>query len=324
MGDNQAVDGSSHDSDRRVLVTGGAGFLGLAVVRRLRSTGFPVVVVDDGSGGTLGRLDGLADDPGVRVVRTDICSRAEMAELHGRERPWGVVHLAARHFLPTCDDDPRGTVRANLLGTRSLIRAWQRHVPERFVLASTADVYAHSVRRACETAPVVPESVYGRSKLAAEELVRGAAVQYGCRLTVVRPFNIYGPNPTTPHLIPAVCEQLDGEEPVFLGDLSTVRDYVYVECAAAAVAGLLLSDDGSGTYNIGTGVPTSGHELIDVIGRARGRQIDVRLDPARLRRVERQAIFADPSRLHETLPDWRPIPLAQGIVRVLDARPAFA
>lgn len=312
----RATDDSA--GERPVLVTGGAGFLGVPLVRLLRSAGHPVAIVDDGSGGTSHRLARFAGDAGVLRHDVDICDGDALADICAAVRPWAVVHLAARHFLPSCESDAAATMRVNVGGTARLVSAWRAHRPRRVVLASTADVYAPSGQRIAEHAPVTPRTAYGRSKLAAEHLVRRAGAADGVRVVVVRPFNLYGAEPTTPHLIPEICAQMASGDRLRLGDLTTVRDYLYVDDAAAAFTRLLLGQ-ASGTCNLGTGRGVSGIRLLAMIGELSGRRLTADVDPARLRRKERAHLVADTTRLRRALGDFRPIDIRQGLRRVLDS-----
>ncbi|MEU8133031.1 NAD-dependent epimerase/dehydratase family protein [Streptodolium elevatio] len=287
------------------------------MVALLRSAGHPVAVVDNGSGGTSHRLARFAEDPGVRRHDIDICHPTAVADACAAERPWAVVHLAARHFLPSCEGDVRETQHVNVGGTGRLLAAWRAHTPVRFVFASTADVYAPSSGASAERSAVSPRTAYGRSKLAGEHMVRRAGAVRGVGVIVVRPFNLYGPEPTTPHLIPEIYRQMARGDRLRLGDLTTVRDYLHADDAASALV-RLLNGTASGTWNLGTGRGTSGHGLLALAGELSGRELTADLDPSKVRANERAHLVADTTRLRRTLPDFRPTTLCEGLRRVLD------
>jgi UDP-glucose 4-epimerase len=299
---------------RPVLVTGGAGFLGVAVVRRLRAAGHPVAVLDDGSAGTQGRLRAFAGDAGVSHHRASICDADAVAELHRGVRPWAVVHLAAKHFIPDCERDPQETGWVNTAGTASVLAAWRAHRPERFVFASSAAVYADSAGRLSERSRLAPGTVYGRTKLAGERMVHRHAARSGVGALSVRLFNLYGRGPTADHLIPTVLAQARAGGALRLGDLRTVRDYVYVEDAADAVVAL-LAGGATGAVNIGTGRGTAGREVVASILDILGVAGTAALDPARTRAWDSPAVVADVGRLRALLPAWRPVPLREGLLR---------
>ena len=301
-----------------VLVTGGAGFLGVAVVRRLRRAGHPVAVLDDGRAGTLHRFRQLGDDPGVSLHPADVCDPVAVAGVHALVRPWAVVHLAAMHFVPECERQPALMRRINGGGTACMLDAWARHRPNRFVFASSAAVYAATGAPLPETAPVAPRNGYGWSKVVAENMVQHRAARAGVTALIVRLFNLYGPAPTTAHLIPTVLAQAHRGGPVRLGDLSTVRDYVFRDDAADAVVAL-LGCGVAGVVNIGTGAGTSGAELVGELGRVLGRRLELAFDPARVRPRDHPYLVADPGRLRGLLPRWQPLPLAEGLRRTVAA-----
>ncbi|GAA3775104.1 NAD-dependent epimerase/dehydratase family protein [Plantactinospora mayteni] len=297
-----------------MLVTGGAGFLGIAVVRRLRAAGQSVAVLDDGSAGTLRRLHAFADDAGVVHHLTSVCDADAVAELHRAVRPWAVVHLAARHFIPECERDPQETARVNVAGTASLLAAWRAHRPQRFVFASSAAVYADSTGPLSERSRCAPRTVYGHTKLEGERMVHRQAARRGVAALSVRLFNLYGPGPTADHLVPTALAQARAGGALHLGDLRTIRDYVYVEDAADAVVALLARDV-TGRVNIGTGRGTAGQEVVASILEILGVTGTVARDPARTRARDSLAVVADVRRLRAILPAWRPVPLREGLLR---------
>ncbi|MGH3328959.1 MAG: NAD-dependent epimerase/dehydratase family protein [Streptomycetales bacterium] len=311
----EELDTDAHD--RLVLVTGGAGFLGTRTVQRLRSAGHPVAVLDDGSGGTLDRFDQLETDPTVRVHRVDLCDRDAVATVCERERPWAVVHLAARHFIPFCETHPQQAWQVNVEGTRNLLDALTSCQPRRFLFASTAEVYRQSASPHREDDPLLSPTVYGRSKLAAEQFLRETTLRWDTSLVLARLFNLYGPRHTVPHLIPTIVTQAMTGDHLRLGDLTTVRDFVYVDDAAAAIVGL-LTRGADGPYNVGSGTTTSGEDMVELVAKLLGRDLTVALDPGRLRRHNRHALIADPTRLSRLLPWWPATPLDVGLRYVID------
>ncbi|AVT41152.1 NAD(P)-dependent oxidoreductase [Plantactinospora sp. BB1] len=299
-----------------VLVTGGAGFLGIAVVRRLRAAGQSVAILDDGSAGTLRRLHAFADDAGVVHHRVSICDADTVAELHRAVRPWAVVHLAAKHFIPDCERDPEETARVNVSGTASLLAAWRAHRPRRFVFASSAAVYADSTGPLSERSRCAPCTVYGETKLTGERLVHRHAARHGVAALSVRLFNLYGPAPTADHLVPTTIAQARAGGGLHLGDLRTVRDYVFVEDAADAVVAL-LTRGATGRVNVGTGRGSTGREVVAGILEVLGLSGTVARDPARTRVSDSPAVVADIRRLRALLPAWRPVPLREGLARTV-------
>jgi UDP-glucose 4-epimerase len=307
----------SETNDRLVLVTGGGGFLGTRTVQRLRSAGHPVVVLDDGSGGTGTRLDQLAADPSIRVHRVDLCDRDSVAAVCQQERPWAVVHLAGRHFIPYCEAHPEETWQINVEGTLNLLDALTARPPQRFLFASTAEVYSVSTSPHHEDDPLSSTTMYGRSKLVAEQLLQETTFRH---IVIARLFNLYGTHHTVPHLIPTIVTQAVASDHLRLGDLTTVRDFVYVDDAASAIVELITRAL-SGTYNIGTGTATTGERIVELVAKLLARDLTVALDPRRLRRINRRTLVADPTKLSAQLPWWPATPLDEGLESVIDAHP---
>lgn len=301
-----------------VLVVGGAGFLGIPLVRRLRQCGRPVVVVDDGSAGTLGRLAEFREDADVRCCVVDLRDGARLRGVITRAKPADVVHLAALHFIPRCARAPRRTIEVNVTGTRNLLAC----VPAtaRFLFASTAAVYAPSARPHLEGDSVAPVEVYGHSKLRAEELVR---TRDGADSTVARLVNLYGNGDPHPHLIPEILDQAGRSDHLRLGALRESRDYLHVEDAADALTGLLL-DAPAGIYNVGTGQATTGDGVLETLRTLTGRDLVAELDPARLRAARRPCSVVDPTLITRTLPGWVPRSVATGLAELHRLRPELA
>jgi UDP-glucose 4-epimerase len=310
---------TSDTTPRTVLVTGAAGFIGVPVVRCLRAQGFRVVAVDNGSAGTLHRLGEFADCAEVRLRVLDIRHRAELIRLMTAERPWGVVHLAARHFIPDCETSPAETLDINVMGTQNMLDTCAAHPPQRLVFASTADVYAPSDTPHDEDDRVGPQGVYGWSKLLGERLLCEQAHRLGnCESVVARLFNVYGPGDPHPHLLPEILRQARRGGVLHLGDLEEARDFVYVDDVAEALV-ILLRGTESGVVNVGAGTAASGRELVDLVASLTGRHLDTRVDSARLRRRSRPVSCANANRLREIVPWWPRTSLHEGIQHAITA-----
>lgn len=322
----------------RCLVTGGCGFLGSALVRHLLAESCEVVVVDDLSRGSLENLG--ADLDRVSVIQQDVTT--DLSRIFTSCQPEAVFHLAALHFIPECDADPARCLRVNVDGTRSVLEAAAGlRRPPSLVLASSAAVYAPSDGPHQEQEETVgPIDVYGYSKLWAEELATGFAVGTGAGVGIARLFNVFGPGETNAHFIPSLISQMKAGESVRLGNLSTKRDYVFVDDVADALLRLARycraghGIDGRSvnaqpaTVNIGSGRAYSGYEVLAALtslmmGTDAPSGIDPVVDPSRLRPVDRPSLLADPT-LAQKLLDWAPrTSLAEGLRAAWD-RPVGA
>ena len=304
---------------RQVLVTGAAGFLGVNLITELRRRGMGVVALDDGSAGTWPRLTAFADDPGVLCHRVDIRDAQALADAWPHDGAWAVVHLAARHFIPDCQANPEATWQTNVDGTANVLAVAAQRPPARFLLASTADVYAVGLGPHREDDETAPETVYGRTKQIAEAMVRQAAAdQADTGYLTARLFNLYGPRPTVEHLIPAVVRQALAGDQLELGNLDSARDYVFVQDAATALADLLTAPV-TGVVNVGTGIATTGQGLVALTEQLLGRRFAVAQDPSRMRPSDRPCLVAAPDRLKTLLPWWPATPLEEGLALTLAA-----
>jgi UDP-glucose 4-epimerase len=189
----------------------------------------------------------------------------------------------------------------------------------RFLFASTADVYQASMTAHREVDPVGPRTVYGKSKLSAERLLQSGSTAPRIDTVIARIFNLYGTHDTVDHLIPTLLGQAAAADTLSLGDLTTIRDFVYVEDAAAALVAL-LSTAPTGIYNVGTGVGTSGAALVNLVSTLLGRKLTASLDPRRHRDKNRRILVSDPTKLRRLLPWWPATSVQRGLRAVIDAQ----
>ena len=283
------------------LVTGGCGFIGFALCRRLAAAGHQVVAYDDLS---RGRAENLPD--GARLIQGDIRDPARLVEAVSDVRPDAVIHLAAIHYLPDCAARPGETREVNVDGTRHVLEACRGRVP-RVVFASSLAVYA-SVEVPCseDTTPVVPLEIYGESKLAGERIVEAFCRETGIAATTIRIANAIGRRETNPHVVPHIFESLRESNQVPLGSVEARRDYIATRDIANAILAVLDAAAGYQVFNVGTGVAHSVEDIVGLIGRVLGREIEIVRDASRLRPVERMLLVADISRIRQAT-GWAPL-----------------
>ncbi|HUN37686.1 MAG TPA: NAD-dependent epimerase/dehydratase family protein [Trebonia sp.] len=288
-------------------MTGGCGFVGSALVRRLLAESCEVVVVDDLSRGAVENLGPARS--AVTVIERDV--RDGLDELFGSFQPEVVFHLAAMHFIPDCDADPARCLQVNVEGTRAVLAATAA-LPDRpaVVLASSAAVYAPLDGPLSEERDGLgPVDVYGYSKRWAEELAADFAARTGAAVGIARLFNVYGPGETNDHFIPSLICQLQAGDVVRLGNLSSRRDYVFVLDVVEAL--FLLAQEcrkgHSATVNVGSGRAYAGHEVVAALAGLTPVRPDLApvTDLTRLRRVDRPLLLADTA-LAAKLLDWTP------------------
>jgi UDP-glucose 4-epimerase len=308
------------------LVTGAAGFLGSHVVEQLVARGIRVVALDSLEWGRESHLSPFCEFPGFQFERADIRDSDAIAAVFKRHRPAVVVHLAALHYIPAAVKDPVATVAINVLGTQTVLSAADAAGVERFLFASTGDVYAPSDTPHREEDFLAPFNIYGLSKLCGEQLIalasQGNAIR---RFAVARLFNLYGPRETNPHILPEIIAQLrTGSRQLKLGNIWPKRDLVPVGDAARALIELIQrAPAGVTTANVATGRAWSMDEAVRIIGELLGGPIEVIADPAKMRASERPHLAADVSCLRALI-GWAPSSDLSTGLRVLLAAEGFA
>jgi UDP-glucose 4-epimerase len=286
---------------KRVLITGGAGFIGSALSSHLQQLGHEVFVLDDLS---FGRRE-LAGVDDAHFHRVDIRDRQATASAIHAVQPHWVLHLAAVHFIPYCNQHPVVAADININGTIHVLDAC--HAVEQVFVASTAAVYPIADGAMAEDHPTGPLDIYGTTKLATEKLASEFHLRTGVPTLVGRFFNAFGPNETNPHLIPEVQRQvLAGARTLQLGNLDPKRDFIHTHDMSRAMALLLAKGlGGYGVFNIGRGIEYSVREIVDAFARQLGEPLTVQVDPARVRKVERMHLLADVSKL-KAATGWEP------------------
>ena len=222
-------------------------------------------------------------------------------------RPEIVIHLAALHFIPHCNDHPVRTIEVNVIGTRCLIEACKIIKPNTFMFASSAAVYGISNSKLSEEDLLEPTDIYGISKLIGEDLCRLFYRETGVRTIITRIFNVYGPGETNPHIVPEIIKQLKkGKLEVELGNIESKRDFINVRDVVGAFISLLGNFRGElGIFNIGSGKEYSIREVIETCERIIGREIKVKSSESRKRMDDRMHLLADIQKIMKET-GWKP------------------
>lgn len=278
----------------KVLVTGGAGFVGSSLVRRLLESNYEVVVLDNLARGS---IENLPSSDGLTFVEGDIRSDADVAQAMSQS-PDSVVHLAAQHFIPYCNEHPGDTIHVNVYGTQVVLNAARRSGKvSKFVFASTAAVYSPGEQAHKEDETRGPIDIYGVSKKIGEDLVNFFGTESGITTFNARLFNVVGPRETNPHLLPDIIDQLPLDGSLQLGNLVPKRDYIHADDVADGLIALLESGDEGGDFNIGTGETYSAGDLVATIAEILGTTIEIDSVPERQRAGDRPNLRADAARL---------------------------
>ena len=249
----------------RIIVTGGAGFIGSAVIRHLMSaTEHEVLNIDKLTyAGTLTSLRDVAQSNRYRFAEADICDRARMAALFAEFQPDGVMHLAAESHVDRSISNSAAFIETNILGTHSLLEAARAHwstLPEprksafRFLAVSTDEVYGSLGAEGLfhETTAYDPRSPYSASKAASDHLASAWHHTYGLPVLISNCSNNYGPYHFPEKLIPLIILNAMAGKPLpVYGKGANVRDWLYVEDHARALLTILEHGRPGETYNVG-------------------------------------------------------------------------
>jgi NAD dependent epimerase/dehydratase len=306
---------------RKVLVTGGEGFIGSHLVEGLLDAGAEVRVLSYYNAfGTRGWLDSL--DLDVEVLPGDVRDADRVAQaVEGRDV---VFHLAALIGIPYSYEAPESYVQTNVQGTYNVANASRRAGVGRLVHTSTSETYGTALRVPIdEDHPLQPQSPYSASKIGGDMMALSFWHAFELPVTVVRPFNTYGPRQSTRAVIPTILAQLhQGATELHLGSTTPTRDFNYVTDTAAGFMALADCDRALGqVVNVGSGREISIGDLVELCKQITGRT-DARIvtDDQRVRpggsEVER--LLADNTRAREWA-GWTPqVPLEDGLRRTSD------
>ncbi len=301
---------------KKIFITGGAGFIGSAIVANLQKAGHEIRVFDDLSFGNRQFIQ----LPESQFIRENILHAVALKKALLDFSPQQVIHLAAIHFIPYCNEHPFESANINIKGTMHLLNACKT-LPglEKIFFASTAAVYPIYDQAMDEEISPEPSDIYGLSKLTGEALCKKFHLETGIATIICRFFNAFGPNETNPHLIPAIQEQvLAGNRTIKIGNTVPKRDYIHTQDMANAVQLLLQKfDAGMDTFNLGRGIEYSVTDVVKAFEMALGETLQLETDPARVRKTDRLHLLADIRKLQKYT-GWNPtVSLDEGIKTLL-------
>jgi NAD dependent epimerase/dehydratase len=302
---------------RKVLITGADGFIGSHLVEALVRAGAKVrAMVLYNSFNSWGWLDDVPARADVEVRAGDIRD-AEFVRTAAADTEI-VFHLAALIAIPYSYDAPRSYIDTNVSGTLNVLQAARAAGVEQLLVASTSEVYGTARYVPIDEAhPRQPQSPYSASKIAADCLAESFHLSFGMPVTIVRPFNTYGPRQSARAVIPTIIMQLmSGQRRIRLGSIDPTRDLNYVGDTCGGFIALAGCPAAVGkSVNLGSGREISIGDLAHLIARIMGVEIEIETDQQRLRPVasEVQRLLCDNS-LVQSLTNYRPsISLEEGL-----------
>lgn len=298
----------------RILVTGGAGFIGSHVVDLLVEDQHDVTVADNLVTGKRENVNSRAG-----FYQVDICSPA-LEAVFQRERPQAVFHLAAQATVPRSIENPFYDAEVNIAGTLNLLELMHKYGTGKIVYSSSAAIYGNPVELPVkEEHPLAPVSPYGLSKYVAEEYIMLYNRMYGIKYTVLRYANVYGPRQTLEGeagVVTVFVNKVKEEAPLTInGDGRHTRDFIYVLDVAHANVKALESDTPA-TVNISTGRETSLQQLVQSLERAAEKQIMVTYGPERPGDIVHSCL--NPGKAERLLAWTAATPLEDGLKKTLE------
>ncbi len=302
----------------KVLVTGGAGFIGSHLAERLLDEGYEVNVLDNLSSGDIENLDNCIDRSDFRFIEGDLRNKEDVRE--ALKDVDAVFHEAAITSVPFSVENPELTEEVNVKGTVNLLEECEEHGVEKFVFASTCAVYGDpDYLPLDEEASPDPTSPYAESKLLAEEKILDRT---GLNPVIFRYFNVYGLRQgggSYAGVIPKFLDRLaEGKAPIIFGDGEQTRDFVYVGDVVRANIEALESEDVVGEiFNLGSGKSVSINELCDILLEVTGNE-DVEPDFESSREGDIKHSSSDISKINEKL-DFEPeFSLREGLSKLVE------
>ena len=305
---------ASGGAGRRVLVTGGAGFIGSHLTERLLKDGHRVAVIDNCSTGCLENLHPLSDQTALEIHQADITDGKAMEELFDGA-DW-VFHLAALADIVPSIERPLEYTRANVEGTLTVLEAARRAGVKRFIYAASSSCYGiPDDFPTPETAPLRPQYPYALSKYLGEQCVMHWCRLYGLPSVSLRLFNVYGPRSRTSGAYGAVfgvflAQKLADEPFTVVGDGTQTRDFTFVTDVGDALVAAAESDIIGEVMNIGSGQTYSINRLVELLG---GDVVTIPKRPG-----EPDCTFADTAKVKKLL-GWQPtVSFEEGVGIMLD------
>jgi len=257
----------------RILVTGGAGFIGSTIAAMLVSQGEDVTVLDNMALGKEYELNDVKDK--IRLVAGDIANPEDVEKAFKDVSQ--VYHLASASSAPMYEPDPRKATYITVNGFLNVLEAARKHDIENIVFASSSSVYGTNPAPHSEEQKITPISFYAAAKMAKEEYAQAYHSTYGMNIAAMRFFSVYGERERHKGRYANVITQFlwqmkRGEPPVIYGDGSQTRDYIYAEDVARCCI-LAMKKKANGVFNVGTGKAYSFNQIIDILNKQLGTNI---------------------------------------------------
>tara|TARA_B110000444_G_scaffold250913_2_gene278034 strand:+ start:304 stop:1251 length:948 start_codon:yes stop_codon:yes gene_type:complete len=291
---------------KKLLITGGCGFVGRELVAQAQDN-YEVHVVDNLLSGDY-RLKKMELNK-FKFHELDLRDTPKTEFLIKSINPDIIIHLAAIHFIPLCENEPDLACSTNILSTINLLNCINEKT--KFIFTSSAAVYSPSETALIEDASnIAPVDVYGFTKLHGEDFVNLFTRRHNLNSCIVRLFNVIGPGETNPHILPEIFSQLkNGSKELNLGNIESKRDFIDVRDVAEGYLRLCGKDfssfSSSNIINLGSGTTYSMRDLLSYVAEISNIDFTINKDPSKYRAVDNPVILASVEKLEKEL-GWKP------------------
>ncbi|RLF10811.1 MAG: epimerase [Thermoprotei archaeon] len=265
-----------------VLVTGGAGYIGSALVSELLDNGYEVISIDDLSRGDYRHLEDRANDSRLKPIVGDICDIVKLEKIVKEAKHVDAIfHLAAVPGLKLCQANPLKAIMTNICGTYNVLEVAKKFKIDKVIFTSSAAVYGDPLKVPLEeTHPKRPKNLYGITKLAAELLLINYYQEHNLPIVILRLGNVYGLGLFTywESVIPKFVRQaLSGEALTIFGTGEQTRDFIHVQDVVKALKLALDAEDVAGEiFNVGTGEPVSVNTVAEMVSKIAEEELNIR------------------------------------------------
>jgi UDP-glucose 4-epimerase len=303
----------------KVLITGGAGFIGHHLALHLSSLGYEVLCLDNLSRSSPEVVKTLRSS-NIDLIIADVLDINSLELIMSRFKPEVVIHTAALVSVEESVRKPEDYLRCNVLGTLNTVRVSTNYGVSRFIYLSSAAVYGDPIKLpVSEEHPLNPKSPYGLSKLIGEEVVKLYHRMYGLEYVILRLFNVYGPrqslNPYSGVITKFIDRVCKGLPPVIYGDGTQTRDFIHVLDVCRATQLSISTENVNEVYNIGSGKPLSINELANLIIRISKLELRPTYEPSRPSDIRHS--YADISKAVKYLGFKPSVSIEEGIEELL-------